>query len=123
MALLGPAVLMIIAGLSVPTKGTAALLLLAVGTLWGVFSTISFEKSEFLIADGRLQIGVGFPWRRHYEVALDAIEGVHVYQPSLGKVLDFGKITIIERGKKRHVFRLVKAPFELSDAIYERRQG
>jgi len=110
--LLGPTTLMVIAGLSLPTKGISALILLLIGVLWGLFSTVSLQTSEIAITDRRLIIRVGFPLRRTYDVPLDQIDMVDVYQPSLGKILNFGKIILGFTGKGRGAFRMVASPLE-----------
>jgi hypothetical protein len=119
---LGPAVLMILTGVSIPGKGTNAAFLLALATIWGVFSSIGLEKSEFVVTQSRVLANVGFPWRRSYELPLSDIEGVNVYQPSLGKVLNFGKITVRTQNGRRLSFRLVRDPLQFASVVYEAKQ-
>ncbi len=119
----GPAALMVIAGLSLDHKGISAEVVLALATVWGIFSSISFERSEIVLTKERLLLKVGFPWRRSYDFPLADIQDVIVYQPSLGKFLDFGKITIRRNNRKRSVFRMVRSPHVLSQAIYEQKQA
>ncbi len=120
--ILGPALLMILSGISIPRSGLNGVLLLAFGTMWGVFSSISYEKSEFLVTARRVLIRPGFPWRKPYDLLLSEIEEVNVYQPSLGKMLNFGKITIRTRSGRR-VFRLVADPYQLGAVILQNRPG
>jgi hypothetical protein len=115
----GPAALMVIAGLSIGHKGTSAFLVLAFAVMWGVFSSISFELSEIVLTKEGLLVKIGFPWRRSYDFPLAGVADVIVYQPSLGKVLDFGKITIKRTNGKRTSFRMVRSPHLLAQAIYE----
>ena len=119
----GPAALMVIAGLSLEHKGTSAEVVLALAVLWGIFSSISFERSEIVLTKARLLLKVGFPWRRSYDFPLADVQDVIVYQPSLGKFLDFGKITIRRKNGKRSVFRMVRSPHVLAQAIYEQQQA
>jgi len=121
--ILGPATLMVIAGLLIPEKGRSAILLLAFATIWGVFASISFERSEILLTRERLLVSIGFPWRRSYEVLLTEIETVDVYQPSLGKFLDFGRITIRRKRGRRVRFRMVRSPLLPAQEVYEHKQG
>ncbi|MCX8022146.1 MAG: PH domain-containing protein [Syntrophorhabdaceae bacterium] len=110
--LLGPAMVMVIGGLSIPTKGLSALILLLVGCVWGIFSTVSIKTSEIAITDRRLIIRVGFPLRRTYDIPLDEIDMVDVHQPSLGKILNFGKVILGFTGKGRGAFRMVASPLD-----------
>lgn len=115
--LLGPAVLIILAGLWIPSKGMSALVLLALGIMWGVFSSISIQTSEIGITDKRLLLRVGFPLRRSCDIMLEEIQIVDIYQPSLGKFLNFGKIIIQSGGGKRYAFRMIASPIELRDEL------
>jgi uncharacterized membrane protein YdbT with pleckstrin-like domain len=115
--LLGPAVLIILAGLWIPSKGMSALVLLALGIMWGVFSSISIQTSEIGITDRRLLLRVGFPLRRSCDIMLEEIQIVDIYQPSLGKFLNFGKIIIQSGGGKRYAFRMIASPIELRDEL------
>ncbi|MGD0229091.1 MAG: PH domain-containing protein [Syntrophorhabdales bacterium] len=121
--LAGPATLMIFAGLSIGRKGVTAVILLALATIWGIFSSISLERSEIVLTRGRLLVRIGFPWQRSYDFPLEDIESVHVYQPSLGRFLDFGKITVTGKNGKRRAFRMVRSPIGLTERIYECARG
>jgi len=74
------------------------------------------------VTRSRFLAGVGFPWRRSHDLPLTDIEGVDVYQPSLGKLLNFGKLKLRTKDGKRLSFRLVKDPFQLGKVILESRQ-
>ena len=110
--LLGPAMLMIIGGLSIHPKGLSGLVVFAIGLAWGILSSISFRTSEIGITDQRLLLRIGFPLRRTYDIPLTTIEMVDTYQPSLGKFLNFGKVVLGLDGKKRGAFRMVDSPLE-----------
>jgi uncharacterized membrane protein YdbT with pleckstrin-like domain len=115
--LLGPGMLMILAGLWIPSKGMSALALLTLGVMWGALSTISLQTSEIGITNKRLLLRVGFPLRRKYDISLEKMQAVDIYQPSLGKFLNFGKIIIQSAGGKRYSFRMIASPIELRDEI------
>jgi uncharacterized membrane protein YdbT with pleckstrin-like domain len=110
--LLGPAMLLIIGGLSIPSKGMSGLILFGLGLLWGILSSISYQTSEIGITDRRLLIRIGFPVRRTYDIALTTIEMVDTYQPSLGKLLNFGKVILGLDGRKRGAFRMIDSPLD-----------
>ncbi len=115
--LLGPGMLMILGGLWIPSKGMSAVVWLGVGIVWGVLSSISRRTSEIGITNKRLLIRVGFPLRRTYDVPLEQIEMVDVHQPSLGKLLNFGKVILGFSGRGRGAFRMVDAPVEFRSQL------
>jgi membrane protein YdbS with pleckstrin-like domain len=114
---LGPLMLIIIGGLSFPAKGLSALALAGIGIAWGVISYIKFNCSYIRVTDKRVLIRVGFLVRRPYSISLSDISYVDFYQPSLGSMLNFGKITIIHGTKFKSVFRMVSSPGELVTAV------
>ncbi|MCX5807387.1 MAG: PH domain-containing protein [Proteobacteria bacterium] len=115
--LLGPGTLIILAGLWIPSKGLSALALLALGVIWGIFSSISLQNSEIGITNKRLLLRVGFPLRRSCDIPLETIQMVDIYQPSLGKFLNFGKIIIQSVARRRYAFRMIVSPIELRDEL------
>jgi hypothetical protein len=118
--LLGPALLMIFGGLSVPTKGMPAVILLAAGTLWAIIASICLQTSEFGLTEKRLIIKVGMPWLRPYDIPLAGIEGFDYYQPALGRLLDFGKIILKPVGAKKKSFAWVRGPMQFRENVLDR---
>jgi len=114
---LGPLMLIIIGGLSFPAKGLSALVLAGIGIAWGVISYIKFSYSYIRVTEKRVLIRVGFLVRQPYSISLSDISYVDFYQPSLGAMLNFGKITIIHGKKFKSVFRMVSSPGELVTAV------
>jgi len=115
--LFGPGMLIVLGGLWIPSKGMSALAMLTLGVIWAVFSSISLQNSEIGITDKRLLLRVGFPLRRTCDIVLEKIQMVDIYQPSLGKFLNFGKIIIQSVGGKRYAFRMIASPVELRDEV------
>jgi len=115
--LLGPSMLLIIAGLSIPAKGQSAVILLIIGLMWFAISTVSIRTSEIGITEKRLLLRVGFPLRRSYDILLEKIQMIDIYQPSLGKFLNFGKIIIQYSNGGANAFRMVRSPIEFKDMI------
>jgi hypothetical protein len=118
---LAPALLLMRSGMSIPGKGMSAVGLIVLATTWGVLSSISLERSEFLVARKRMLIKTGFLRRRSLDLPLADIAGVYVYQPSLGKVLNFDKLTFKMKSGKRLSFRLVRHLLRLANVINEGR--
>jgi hypothetical protein len=114
---LGPLMLIIVGGLSFRAKGLSALVLAGIGIAWGVISYIKFNYSYIHVTDKRVLIRVGFLVRQPYSISLSDISYVDFYQPSLGSMLNFGKITIIHGKKFKSVFRMVSSPGEFVTAV------
>jgi hypothetical protein len=111
-AFCGPAMLLFLAGVSIQSKGTTAIVLFVIGLVWAILSYIILQTTEFGITNNRVLIWTVFPRKKLNDLALVDIADAAVYQPSLGKLLDFGKITIVFVNGKRFSRRLVNAPYE-----------
>jgi hypothetical protein len=117
--MLGPMLVIIIGSLAFGSQGYHALVVIAFGLMWGICSYISFRRSEIGLTGTRMLIDVGFPLEKSYEIALGEIVFIDFYQPSLGAMLDFGKIIIIDKGKKRRAFRLISHPAEFVRVVQQ----
>lgn len=106
----GPLILLFVAGLSVPSKGMPALILLIVASVWMLLATRSLQITEFVITDNRIIIRRWLALNKFYDFSIAEIVDVEIYQPALGKLLNFGKIIIHLPKKKRVSFRLVNSP-------------
>jgi len=115
--LLGPAMLIILGGLWFSTKGWKALVPVAIGLAWGIISYIKFNNSLIRVTNQRVLIRASFLMRKPYIISLADISLIDIYQPSLGAMLNFGKITIIHGAKFKSVFRMVSSPGELVMAV------
>jgi hypothetical protein len=116
--LLGPILVIIIGGLSLQSQGYHAMALIAFGLIWGIFSFISLSRSEIGLTRSKVLINVGFPLKKSYDILLNEITFVDYYQPSLGSMLNFGKIIIVYKGKKKCAIRLVSDPAEFVKEIH-----
>ena len=110
--LLGPMLLIVIGGLALQSQGLHAIALMAFGFLWGTFSYISLQRSELGLTRDRILINSGFPLMKSYDIALNKIVAIDFYQPSLGSMLDFGKIILVYEERSRCVVRFVSSPAE-----------
>ncbi len=118
-AFCGPAMLLFLAGISIQSKGMPAIVFFIIGLVWAILSYITLQSTEFGITNNRVLICTVFPWKKLHDLALVDIADAAVYQPSLGKLLDFGKITIALVNGKRVSRRLVSAPHELLKHLSE----
>ncbi|MBN2864147.1 MAG: PH domain-containing protein [Bacteroidales bacterium] len=93
-------------------------------TLRSVFTlTIAFWfdrwLSEFVITNRRIIIKTGFIARETLEMNLTKIESVNVDQSILGRILNYGSITIIGTGGTTEVFDNISKPLEFRKAFQE----
>ena len=109
---LGSVLVIIIGGLALRSQGIHAMALMAFGLVWSVFSYVSLYGSEIGLTRKRVLINAGFPLLKSYDIPLNEISAIDFYQPSLGSMLDFGKITIVYDGRSRCVIRFVSSPAE-----------
>jgi hypothetical protein len=110
--LLGPMTVIIIGGLALGSQGYHAAALIFFGLIWGFFGYRSWRRSEIGLTRYRVLINAGFPLLRSYDIPLDKIVGIDFFQPSLGSMLDFGKIVIVYDGRTRCIIRFVSSPGE-----------
>lgn len=67
-------------------------------------------SSEFVITTRRVVIKTGLVSRRTVELNLLHVESVNVDQGILGRLLDFGTVTIVGSGGTREVFAYIEHP-------------
>jgi hypothetical protein len=114
---LGPILVIIIGALALKSQGFPAMVLMAFGLVWGIFSYVSLHKSELGLSRKRVLINAGFPVLKSYDIPLNHIVAVDFYQPSLGSMLDFGKVTIVYGGRNRCCIRSVSSAAEFVNEV------
>jgi hypothetical protein len=110
--LLGPILVVFIGGLALGSQGYHAMALIAFGLIWGSFAYTSLRKSEIRLTQNRVLINAGVPLLKFYDIPLNKIVSIDFYQPSLGSMVDFGKIMIVHNERSRCVVRFVSSPAE-----------
>jgi uncharacterized membrane protein YdbT with pleckstrin-like domain len=75
--------------------------------------------SEFAITNRRIVIKEGFIARRTFEMNLSKIETVNVDQTVMGRILNFGSITIIGTGGTKETFHNIARPMAFRQAFQE----
>ncbi|MCX5807484.1 MAG: PH domain-containing protein [Proteobacteria bacterium] len=110
--LLGPVLVIIIGGLALRSQGYHAIVLIVFGLFWGIFSYIRLSRTEIGLTRNKVLINAGFLLNKSYDIELNEIIFIDYYQPSLGSMLNFGKIMIVYKGKKKCTLRFVSCPAE-----------
>lgn len=75
--------------------------------------------SEFVITNRRIIIKTGFIARNTFEMNLSKIESVNVDQSVMGRIFNFGSITIIGSGGTRETFHKISKPLKFRKAFQE----
>ena len=79
--------------------------------IWlGVQALTTILTTEFAVTNRRVIAKVGFIRRRTLEILLSKVESIAVQQPILGRILDFGTITVTGTGGTRESFRAIVGP-------------
>jgi membrane protein YdbS with pleckstrin-like domain len=88
------------------------LALLGLALLLAIGPWIRRKSSEFAVTNKRVLIKLGVVQRDSLETLLSKIEAIGVDQSLMGRMLDFGTITVIGTGGTRESFDRIGAPLE-----------
>ena len=80
------------------------------GALWWLVRWIELRTSEFAVTSMRLIFKVGLVARYTTELLLSKVESISVTQGLLGRMLNFGNLTVTGTGGAREVFAGVHDP-------------
>ena len=94
---------------------TGIFFLLAI--LTGLGALIIFITTEFALTTKRVIAKTGFIHRRSIELLLSKIESIHVNQPLLGRILNYGTIIVIGTGGTKEPFNNIADPMELRKRV------
>jgi uncharacterized membrane protein YdbT with pleckstrin-like domain len=103
------AIILVIIGGGVAGIGLAFFLL---AILVSINSLISYLSSEFGVTNKRVIVKVGFIRRNSLEILLNKVEGIQVSQDVIGRMLDYGSITIVGTGGTHDPLYNISAPLE-----------
>ena len=92
-------------------------IVILVGLILALPAFIRYKTSEFGMTTKRVVIKVGFVRRRTVELLLRQIEAISVDQSLMGRMMNFGTITISGTGGVREVFTGVAAPLDFRHQI------
>jgi uncharacterized membrane protein YdbT with pleckstrin-like domain len=81
-----------------------------VGAVWGAVHLIELRTSEFAVTTTRLIFKVGLVARYTTELLLSKVESIGVTQGLLGRLLNYGDLTVTGTGGAKEVFRRVQDP-------------
>jgi len=106
---------------------TVVLLCLASAAVIAIFALYLTVKAWFHrlttetdVTDRRVVHKTGFIRRRTFEMALDKVESVDVYQSVMGRILNYGNVTIMGVGEGKETISTIAAPLAFRSAITAR---
>jgi uncharacterized membrane protein YdbT with pleckstrin-like domain len=76
--------------------------------------------TETDVTNRRVVHKTGFIKRRTFEIALDKIESVDVDQSIMGRIFDYGNVTILGVGEGRETISTIASPLAFRNAITAR---
>jgi uncharacterized membrane protein YdbT with pleckstrin-like domain len=82
-------------------------------------ASIKYKTSEFGVTTRRVIVKIGLIRSESLELLLNKIEGIQVDQNIIGRIFDFGSITVSGTGGTRDPFRMIGKPFEFRKRVQE----
>jgi uncharacterized membrane protein YdbT with pleckstrin-like domain len=93
----------------------AALALVAVVLL--VQEWFKWWNTEIAVTNRRIVYKKGFIWRQTNEMNMDKVESVLVNQSILGRMLDYGTVSVLGTGEGFETLRTIASPVKLRNCI------
>ena len=90
-----------------------------VGAAFIVISPIRRGTSELVLTDRRIIAKRGFIARVTIEMQLTKVESLHVHQGIMGRLLDYGDVTVVGTGSSLEPLRGICDPLELRRKLGE----
>ena len=96
-----------------------AVLLLVIGLAVIVSALIRRQTTELALTDRRIIMKRGLIARDTVEMNLGKVESLHVNQGLLGRILDYGDVTVVGTGASLEPLRGIADPIELRKKLGE----
>jgi uncharacterized membrane protein YdbT with pleckstrin-like domain len=99
---------------------SAAVVAALAGLYWAVRAWFHRWTTETDVTNLRVVHKTGFIKRRTFEMSLDKVESVDVNQSILGRILNYGDVTIKGVGEGRETIRTIASPLAFRNFITAR---
>ena len=86
---------------------------LAIGLIVILSAVIRRQTTELVLTDRRIIMKRGFVSRDTVEINLNKVESLHVNQGLMGRILDYGDVTVVGTGASLEPLRGISRPLEL----------
>jgi uncharacterized membrane protein YdbT with pleckstrin-like domain len=100
-----------------PWLWQTGVVLAATGVLWLIVRWIEWETSEFAVTSVRLIFKVGLVARYTTELLLSKVESISVTQGPIGRIANYGDLTVTGTGAVREAFTRVHDPVGFRNAV------
>lgn len=87
--------------------------------LFGVYGFIAINHNEFVITNKRIIIKSGIIRRASYELRLEMLESIQIYQGIFGRMLNYGTILVHGVGASRQSVMWIESPLEFRQHIFK----
>ena len=98
----------------------AAAVVAVVALFWTGRAWFHRWTTETDVTNMRVVHKTGFIQRRTFEMALDKVESVDVNQSIMGRILNYGNVTIMGVGEGRETIKTIASPLEFRNQITTR---
>lgn len=99
--------------------GPAGGILLLVGILTLINAFFARLTTELAITNKRTIHKTGLVWRKTNELLLSKVESINVDQGVIGRILNYGTITVSGTGGAKSPFKRIAAPMDFRRHAYE----
>jgi uncharacterized membrane protein YdbT with pleckstrin-like domain len=96
---------------------SASAVVAIVALYWTAKAWFHRWTTETDVTNKRVVHKTGFIKRRTFEIALDKIESVDVDQSIMGRIVDYGDVTIQGVGEGKEIIRTIASPLSFRNAI------
>lgn len=114
---------MVPAGPSVLVCLSLAVIAALVALYWTVVAWFRRATTETDVTNFRIVHKTGFIKRRTFEMSLDKVESVDVNQSILGRIMNYGDVTIMGVGEGRETIKTIASPLAFRNSITVRPAG
>ena len=94
-----------------------------IGLVWAFVHYVQVMTSEFAVTTSRLIFKVGLISRYTTELLLAKVESIGVQQGLIGRLLNYGDLTVTGTGGAREVFRRVRDPIGFRNHVQQASLG